>query len=1124
MIIRSAVSFTLAFVMGTAAASAKTVLWSIGKQDKSGRELALGRDHQRFAKEIPADFAYHVSRDAASKWPYIHPGPIDKWAGEKTHPLTIRFDVKDLPRGTCALVVNTLGTFTAPQRLEARINGSPAVVSIPNGPGDPALYDEAKAKPESVRIEFHPEMLKTGPNEIVVTIVDGAWVLYDNLQLEVDEASVAKRLGNLELSPTPCFTTGTSSLAQVVRAKIVNRSRPQTYTWSVADERGTYVKRFPGGVQPKLQFGENLLDVHVNEVKQPTSVTVGLQCEDDFLTATTTVMPQKKWKIFAQPSIHTDIGYTHRQAEVFHRHNVNLDKVKEMCRANPLFQWNIEVAWEVQNYFSDRPKEAQQELVELMQQKRLGLTAGYLNLLTALMSDEAMNHYAYYAAELRRQHGIKSDLALMTDIPSATRGLVAAMAGSGIKYFSEGCNQDRGPVIRHSGINTPFYWQGPAGEKVLSWLSVGYAQSAWLAQASSLDSLYDSVAGIVAGYEGQGEKYPFDAIYQYGAFLDNWEVDTRYGRFLKDWNSKYVYPQIVISSGPDWFEYIEKNYADKIETRATDFGAYWEDGAGSTQQETTLHMRNQHRIITAETLWSLARLAGGADAYPHDRFKKAWEDILFYAEHTWGAAQSISAPDDPMTIDQWKVKAEYAHRPDADTRTLEHEAVAAYLKTVAAKAGDVVVINPSSWPRSGLVRVSEPTESNPEGEHMWMQDVPALGSKILKVVGKDRTATPAAEEGTLENRFYRISFSKESGVTSILDKETNKELLNPDAEYGFAECVYASGGEGTRMIHPDQGPFAKFERNMEASKGLEAPKETVLVTTATITGVEQTSATGLWQDAVISSAAPSMPDIKTRVRLHENEKRISIDVTITSKTEIRKKEAVYFAFPFAGSEPGFRLGMTNLVQRPEKDFAHGACHEWYCIQDFVSCTDAKNGTEVVWTSPDVPLVCLSEINRGRWISDPELTTATIFSYAMNNYWHTNYKAGQGGDFHFEYNLTSGRPGMTNEQCVRFARDTAKPLIAALSAGGTGPIKPAAVSVNGTGVVVTTIAGAQDGTGTIVRLRNLEDVATTARLRAGTREMQIVTLVEDATSQTLQKVNGGFALPLKPQQVATVRID
>ena len=50
---------------------------------------------------------------------------------------------------------------------------------------------------------------------------------------------------------------------------------------------------------------------------------------------------------------------------------------------------------------------------------------------------------------------------------------------------------------------------------------------------------------------------------------------------------------------------------------------------------------------------------------------------------------------------------------------------------------------------------------------------------------------------------------------------------------------------------------------------------------------------------------------------------------------------------------------------------------------------------------------------------------TIFSYVMNNYWHTNYVAGQGGDFTFRYVLTSGEePGARPTQPVGVGRDDA----------------------------------------------------------------------------------------------------
>jgi len=55
---------------------------------------------------------------------------------------------------------------------------------------------------------------------------------------------------------------------------------------------------------------------------------------------------------------------------------------------------------------------------------------------------------------------------------------------------------------------------------------------------------------------------------------------------------------------------------------------------------------------------------------------------------------------------------------------------------------------------------------------------------------------------------------------------------------------------------------------------------------------------------------------------------------------------------------------------------------------------------------DVPLVTLGDINRGEWPEQFGKRPGTIFSYVMNNYWDTNYRARQGGHFRFHYVVTN----------------------------------------------------------------------------------------------------------------------
>jgi len=153
----------------------------------------------------------------------------------------------------------------------------------------------------------------------------------------------------------------------------------------------------------------------------------------------------------------------------------------------------------------------------------------------------------------------------------------------------------------------------------------------------------------------------------------------------------------------------------------------------------------------------------------------------------------------------------------------------------------------------------------------------------------------------------------------------------------------------------------------------------------------------------MESSAENTPKIVTEIRLFENEKKIEF-IEDVSKKEILAKEAVYFAFPFAMSHPQFQCEIQNGVVDPSKDMYPGAGHEWFNVQHWVSV--AQDGVSGTVMPLDASLLTLGDINRGAWPTTFGERPGTIFSYAMNNYWHTNYRAAQGGNFRFRYVVTS----------------------------------------------------------------------------------------------------------------------
>ena len=59
---------------------------------------------------------------------------------------------------------------------------------------------------------------------------------------------------------------------------------------------------------------------------------------------------------------------------------------------------------------------------------------------------------------------------------------------------------------------------------------------------------------------------------------------------------------------------------------------------------------------------------------------------------------------------------------------------------------------------------------------------------------------------------------------------------------------------------------------------------------------------------------------------------------------------------------------------------------------------------VTWATANAPLVEIGEITTEQpWMKSIK-TSSSIYSYVMNNYWHTNYKADQEGPVSFAYSI------------------------------------------------------------------------------------------------------------------------
>lgn len=191
-------------------------IWNIGELDGRADEFALAPD--RFKEFLSRDFGYEdkyfvVGQSSIKKdFPYILPGPVDTWGGTwptsgwRTHEVNLLFDVADKPEsGDYKLVVN-LADFAKEflPLVKVSINNFDYKVQL-SSPGydvssqrkptqmekvqeDGALYGNYdKATPYSIEIPVKSSHLKKGGNNIMITVLEGSWVLFDNIRLEGPE-------------------------------------------------------------------------------------------------------------------------------------------------------------------------------------------------------------------------------------------------------------------------------------------------------------------------------------------------------------------------------------------------------------------------------------------------------------------------------------------------------------------------------------------------------------------------------------------------------------------------------------------------------------------------------------------------------------------------------------------------------------------------------------------------------------------------------------------------------------------------------------------------------------------------------------------------------------------------
>lgn len=804
-----------------------------------------------------------------------------------------------------------------------------------------------------------------------------------------------------------------------------------------------------------INTGFSEVDFLIPIVTAPTTIDAEVSIGGETKRTSFAVEPVKEWTIYLVQHSHTDIGYTRSQTEILAEHLRFIDYALDYCDQTDdypdeaKFRWTCEAAWTVREYLNSRPKSQIDRLLERIKEGRIEVTGMFFNFSeiideTALaIQTQTLNHF--------KDKGIDITTAMQNDVNGIGWCMIDLYNQTGVKYLTMGQHGHRAQVPFDKP--TSFWWESNAGNRLLAYRSEHYMHGNALSLTSGkIDQFRANLSQYLEGLEKK--DYPHDrTAFQFSGYLtDNSPPSTAACDIVKAWNEKYEWPKLKLSLASEFMIYLEKHKSEALPVKKVAWPDWWTDGFGSAFNETKTARTTHSHMIANMGLLSMARLMGSTLPAAMDRdIISAYDDLLFYDEHTFGAAESIRDPRIENAVIQWGQKSAYAWSAFKASSLIQEKALGLIQQHIP-KSGvpTIAVFNTLNWQRSGMVKVYidheilpldsefsmideqgnnievQHVSSRSDGSHwmIWASNIPPMGYATFRIIigGKEKKLVEQLERSTdpvLENQYYRLKVDAQKGViTSLFDKELNKELLDTSSGTHLGEFIYEQ---------PDNR--ASMERLTNDNRDTVYVPVKKKMTGLSNIKVSEIKEKPLWKSLTINGKIPVCADergVNMEIKLYRTSKKIELSYSMV-KLPVTSPEGVFIAFPFEMSEDDqLAFDVQGGIVRPGTDQLEGTSADWNVVQNFAAVKNS--GAQILFSSNDVPLVQFGAINTGRFYYKYQPEKPHIYSWVLNNYWTTNFKASQEGEMKWRYYLTSSAD-LTNSFATRFGWDSRIPLLA-----------------------------------------------------------------------------------------------
>ena len=467
-----------------------------------------------------------------------------------------------------------------------------------------------------------------------------------------------------------------------------------------------------------------------------------------------------------------------------------------------------------------------------------------------------------------------------------------------------------------------------------------------------------------------------------------------------------------------------------------DWTDWWANGVGSTPYAVKHYKDADHR-------WQLAnRLDPDAEARYPALSETVQDNLMLYAEHTWGHSSTIPNPYDTMVLNLDMRKNSYASkaheaaslmlcsiaekkgdmlryynttgavRAVGVSHTSQPQLIEFYIETLALEdvevrdlAGNLYTCQVSPHPRGRKISFIDTLSYGEEKEYIYTARHKApetlntrhcyMGAEEVRDIVNDYDPVTYRLPYEVENKFFRICYKPGDGITSFVDKRTGTEMA------GTAIPFFTPVYQRTPLHH--EVPFSSYEERRALGRNIRGKHaETHIGKLMEITCMEHGP---VFTQLRLHYSLAGTVKADVLLKLYEAIPRIDFTLEL-GKTISDEVESVFLSLDLnrPGNGTVLRKGAREAF-RPGIDQLPGTCMEFYMSDDGAARLSPEGG--VLIAARDVPMFYTGEMQHHPIrLCDgaAENNARPLYSWVMNNNWETNFKMDLSGFCQYDYSL------------------------------------------------------------------------------------------------------------------------